>query len=236
MVVPRRFHGPYAIAGMLPQSPAAEAYREIRTRLQFMAPEQGIGMVVFTSALSEEGKTTTALNVGVVFAQAGQRTLLVDGDLRRPALARAFGMDPEAPGLSQVTDGIHPLNRCVTPTSVPNLWILPSGPVPTNPAEHLVSPGFTHAMDRARAEFDLVLLDSPPVLAVSDALILARQADGAVLVVDARRGNRILAQKATRALEQVHARVLGAVLNHQARLGRHAYQQGYYGYVERGRP
>ena len=194
-----------------PRSLAAEAFRTLRTNLQFSGLERHPRLVLVTSAGDGEGKTTVVANLGAALAESGKRVLLVDGDLRRPALHAAFGL-PEAPGLTNtlLADEFDPRSL---PTSVPNLALLPVGTLPPNPAEFIASERLGRLLARLAERYDHVLVDSPPVGLVADAAVLAPSVDGVLLVVCAGRTRRELARRAKEQLENVNARILGVVLN-----------------------
>lgn len=214
---------PSVVTQREPASLAAEAFRVLRTNLQFLGLDEPLRSMVVTSAAPGEGKSTTVANLGVTFAQAGTRVCLVDADLRRPMLAKLLGLENWT-GLTTALIGQSPLEECVKKTPVEGLWLLPSGPVPPNPAELLGSERMAGLLERLKAEYDLVLIDSPPVLAVTDAAVLAPRTDGVVLVIRAGQTDRRAVQRARTALETVHARVLGAVLGGVAQ----AEKEGYY--------
>lgn len=195
-----------------PRSPAAEAFRTLRTNVQFSSVDQPIRTLLLTSTSAEEGKSTILANLGVTFAQAGTKTLLVDCDLRRPSLHQLFELD-NATGLTTAVIGEtnDPLPVCETP--VANLWVLPSGPLPPNPAELLASKRMDAIIQRLKEQAELVLFDAPPVIAVTDAAILAGKVDGVLLVFAAGKTKREHASRAKTALERVNARILGTVLN-----------------------
>ncbi|HLN60790.1 MAG TPA: CpsD/CapB family tyrosine-protein kinase [Symbiobacteriaceae bacterium] len=223
---------PAVVAQREPSSVVAEAFRVLRTNLQFLGLDEPLRSILLTSAAPGEGKSTTAANLGVAFAQAGTRVCLVDADLRRPMLAKLLGLENWA-GLTTALIGQAPLEECVKKTPVEGLWLLPSGPVPPNPAELLGSERMAALLERLKAEYDLVLIDSPPVLAVTDAAVLAPRTDGVVLVIRAGRTDRRAVQRARTALETVHARVLGTVLGGVAQSEKEGY---YYAYDRSSRP
>jgi capsular exopolysaccharide synthesis family protein len=210
-----------------PKSPISEAYRVLRTNVRFSNVDHPNQSLLVTSANPTEGKSTTVSNLGVVMAQAGQRVILVDSDLRRPRLQRVFELDNRQ-GLTDalVSDGAE-LNGFLQDTAVPNLRVMTSGPLPPNPSELLSSQRMHQLVDRLKAEADVVLFDSPPVMAVTDASILAKQVDGVLLVVDSGQTRRGMAEQAYRTLQQVGASVLGVILNKIA-LTRGGYYYYYY--------
>jgi capsular exopolysaccharide synthesis family protein len=203
-----------------PHSPHAEAFRQLRTNLQFLevgdAPADGrataVQVVVVTSSLSAEGKTTIAANLAVALAETSARVLLVDTDLRRPAVARLLGLEGAA-GLSTVLLGRVAVADVVQDWGESGLQVLPSGPVPPNPSELLGSATWARLLEQLRRDYDFVVLDAPPLLPVADAAILSRTADGAVVVANATRVRRHQLVEALRSLRQVNGRVLGVVLN-----------------------
>ena len=213
-----------------PSSAAGEAYRVLRTNLQFATLGMGNSAVavLVTSAGPQEGKSTTVVNLGISLAQAGKRVLLVDTDLRRPTLHKQFGL-PNDTGLTSLYLTDLPLAELVRDTEVPGLRVLTSGPIPANPAEVLSFPQTEQFLQRLRASADYLLLDSPPVLSVADASILAQRVDGVVVVAEMGRTRAGAFKDVTEALEGVRARLLGVVLN-KVREGRSGYYHHYYYY------
>ena len=195
-----------------PRSPAAEAYRALRTNLQFSSLDTDLRTILVTSTGPGEGKSTTLANLAVVMAEGGERVLAVDCDLRRASLHTLFGLD-NSRGLTNLflNEDAGPLP--VQETGVPNLQVLTSGPHKPNPSQLLGSHAMVRVLDMLRNAADVVLFDAPPVLAVTDATLLATRMDGVVLVVDAGATRRDLARRARAQLEKVNARLLGVVLN-----------------------
>ena len=223
----KRRDRPLVISITQPASPAAESYRSLRTSLQFAAQERQIKTVLVTSATSEEGKTTTLANLGAVFAQAGHSVVLVSCDLRKPRLGQFLGLE-ESAGLTTVLLGQHALGEVIRPVSRDGrMCVLPAGPPRPNPSELIDGPGMREVFAQLRASFDWVLIDSPPVLPVTDAVMLSRLTDATLLVVAAGQTRRGELQRASAKLEQVNAPVIGVVLNEARRLGGRSY--GYYG-------
>jgi capsular exopolysaccharide synthesis family protein len=194
------------------KSAAAEACRSIRTNLMFLSPEEPIKSLVVTSPGPAEGKTTTAISIAIAMAQAGARVLLIDTDLRRPRLHRAFDFKNEI-GISNAIVGEKPLDEVTFPTVVPNLWLCPCGPLPPNPAELIHTRRFAELMAECKRKYDKVILDSPPTSAVTDPVVIGNQADGVVLVVRAGHTTREAAAFARRQLDDGKARLLGSVVN-----------------------
>jgi non-specific protein-tyrosine kinase len=194
-----------------PRSAAAEAYRTLRTNLQFSGVDRPIRTVLVTSAGPGDGKTTVVANLGVALAESGKRVILVDCDLRRPGLHQVFGQ-ALAPGLTNAIIESLP-EPPLRATAVPGLQVLTAGDTPPNPAEFIASERLARLLARLQERADVLVLDSPPVSIVADAAVLAPSMDGVILVVRAGGTKRDLAQRAKEQLESVGARVLGAVLN-----------------------
>jgi tyrosine-protein kinase len=209
--------------------PVAEAYRSLRTSLEFAAVDAPVRTLLVTSAIPSEGKTTTAANIAVVFAQAGRRTILLDADFRKPGAHRMFDL-PNARGLSDLlrTDATS-VDLVAQETEQERLRVVTTGPLPPNPAELLGSLRMRTILDRLASAADLVVVDSPPLQAVTDAVLLASITDSTLLVVDAGRTHRNAITRAREALAQAGARVLGVTLNRvpEGSSGRHQYD--YYG-------
>ncbi len=218
----------YLYALNYPKSAFAEFCRNIRTHINFSAREDGQPprRLLITSAGPREGKTTSSINLGITFASTGRRVCLVDADLRRPSLHHAFGLPNETGFSSLVLNGLDP-REVAQPTPQEGLYILPSGPRPPNPAELLGSPACKAALDRLNEAFDLVIIDSPPVVAVTDAVVLSTDVDGVILVVKSFKVAKDLVMQAKRQLVDVEARLIGVVLN-DFDIQRKSY--GYYYY------
>jgi tyrosine-protein kinase Etk/Wzc len=210
-----------------PKSPMAEAYRNLRTNLK-ISPSQRVFLV--TSAGPREGKTTILTNLGLAVAQKGLKVLLVSSDLRRPALAKTFGLKKE-PGLTEAMLGTVKLNDALRSISdimlgdmeldeimktpgIENLWILPSGHLPHNPAEFLESKELPELVEELKARFDVIFFDSPPILLVTDACLLVSKVDSVVLCYEIGRTARDVLLRAKVQLESVDAKISGVVLNH----------------------
>lgn len=211
--------------------PEAEVYRLLRTNLDFTRLETPWQMLLVTSAGPGEGKSTTVANLALALAQAGRRVVAVDADLRKPALHRIFAVDNQR-GLTNLLltwgSGNDLLERYLAQGPAENLWVLSSGPPPPNPAELLQGQQFAEILAALRRYAEFIIVDSPPVLAVADALLLAQRTDATILVVDAGRTRAESARQAVAALRQSGTRLLGAVLNKQSR--RTADQSHYYYY------
>jgi len=200
-----------------PRSPAAEAYRTLRTNLTFAALDKPIETLVVTSAAPGEGKSTVLANLAVTMAQGERRTILVDADLRRPGLHEVFGIANDRGLTTMIVEGAALEDPPLINAGVDNLWLVPSGPLPPNPADILGSRKMEEVIAALKARADVVLFDAPPVIAVTDAAVLGIKVDGVLLVVCAGRTRREHAQRARELLERVHVRIVGAVLNNAPR-------------------
>lgn len=210
-----------------PTSAVAENFRILRTNLWFSGVDRPLKTIQITSAGPSEGKTIIAANLAVAIAQAGQQVLLVDADLRRPRIHKLFDIHTEA-GFPQALMDSALDGRLVNVERVDGLKLLPAGPLPPNPAEMLASRRMGDLLSELTRQWDVVLFDSSPVLPVADASVLASRVDGVVLVVDAGRTRRALAQRAVENLLQVDAAILGVVLNGVPQRGGYSYYY-YYG-------
>jgi capsular exopolysaccharide synthesis family protein len=224
-----------------PKSVAAECCRSIRTNILFMSPDRPIRTMVITSPSPQEGKTTTAINLGVTMAEAGGRVLLVDTDMRRPRLHRSFGVGNQF-GISTVIVGKATLDEAIKHTDVPNLDVLTCGPVPPNPSELLHTDRFGAVLADCAKRYDRVILDSPPTSAVTDPAVLGNLVDGVVLIIKAGETTRDSAIHARRQLASAKARVVGVIVNaidfSNPAYGYEYYYRNYYryGYTYGGGP
>jgi protein-tyrosine kinase len=216
------------VAHIDPKSPAAEAYRTLRTSIQFAGLDHKCRSIVVTSSSPGEGKSTTVANFGVVMAQTGSRICLVDSDLRRPTLHRIFGLGNSRGLTTALLDGV-PFTEVAQPTNVPGLFVLTSGPLPPNPAELVGSNRMREALEAAVADYDTILLDSPPVVSVADAVALATFADGVVMVVQTGKVPHEVIRRATGQILAVKGRILGVVMN-GVNMKRDGYYYDYYRY------
>lgn len=210
----RRREAFYRLATLLyPRSPAAEAFRTIRTNIEFAGLDSGLRTIVVTSSLPGEGKTVVASNLAVAFAQAGRRTILVDTDLRRPGVSIIFGLPNEA-GLTDLvrTDSVQ-IENVAQKTEAPNLTVITSGTIPANPAELLGSKRMEAIVERLKESAEVVIFDTPPVTAVTDAALMAAKADATIMVIQSHRASRRIVAQGLEALTKVNARIVGAVLN-----------------------
>jgi len=210
-----------------PKSPAAEAYRTLRTGVLFVAQERGMQTLMVASATSGEGKTTTAANLAVVLAHTGKRVILVSADLRKPRLHRFFGL-PHDFGVVNYLSGEATLGEVLIDPGIPNLRVLASGPVPTAPAELLGSEAMGEMLAELREICDFLVVDTPAVLAVADALTLMPLADGVLYVGHAEATTQGALTHARAQLDQVNADVFGSVLNAFDPSKSRGYQYRYY--------
>jgi capsular exopolysaccharide synthesis family protein len=214
-----------------PQSAVAECARSIRTNVTFMSVDSPLKAIVLTSPMPREGKTTVAISLATSMAQSGVRVLLVDTDLRRPRLHRALNVSSSI-GVTSVLVGDTSLEQAIQDTAVPGLSLLPCGPLPPNPSELLHSSRFTRLVQESRELFDLVVFDSPPVGAVTDAAIIAPQLDGVIVVMRAGTTTRESLRGAIRKLLDVGSFLVGGVLNDVDLSSRNSGYEYYYHYYQ----
>ena len=196
-----------------PNSQMAEAYRALRTSILLSMPNTPPQLILFTSPLPEDGKTITSANTAIVLAQEGRRVLLVDADLRRPSVSKSLGIDSSA-GLSTVLAGdTHPEAVILPSPQLPNLFVLPSGPIPPRPSELLNSARMRELLSQWRGMFDHVIIDSSPILAVTDAVRLSVEVDAVILVIRSGRTSKAALRRSIALLTQVNAKLLGIVFN-----------------------
>ncbi|MDO7908398.1 CpsD/CapB family tyrosine-protein kinase [Paenibacillus sp. JX-17] len=201
------------IADKNPSSPASEAYKTLRTNIRFAALERPVKVLLITSATEGEGKTTTAANLAVTYAQENKKVLLVDGDLRTPSLQHVFARTSRK-GLTDLLTGHLELEDVVSSTNVPNLSVLNSGQLPPSPSEILGSDQMRALLQELSELYDVVIIDTPPALSFSDAQILGSMSDGVVLVVHTGKVTKTEVRKVKAGMEHVNAKLLGAVLNY----------------------
>ena len=196
-----------------PQSQMAESYRALRTSLLLSNLGSPPKVIMVTSALPQEGKTTTSINTAVVLAQKGVRVLLIDADLRRPSIHKTLGMGPHS-GLSNVLTGSTTLEQAITHTAIlPNLFVLPAGTPPPNPAELLASANMRDVLTELRGQYDHIVIDTPPSLSVTDAVVLSPRADAVLLVIRSGQTTKQALRRSRDILTQVNAKVVGVLLN-----------------------
>ncbi len=212
-----------------PKSPVSESYRTFRTNIQFARFEQPPNTLLITSAGPGEGKSTTVANLAITMAQMGTKTILVDADLRRPVLHSIFKHERSL-GLTDVLLGTNNLNQTVHETEVKNLSLLCCGTLPPNPSELLGSKAMNNLLEKLKEKFEVILFDSPPVLAVTDAAVLGAQTEGAILVISSGETTRKALNRSVTLLNNVRAQILGAVLNNVKVEGRYGSYYHYYYY------
>lgn len=222
----------HLVTHIAPRSAAAEAYRSLRTSIQFASPDEPLKTILITSAGPKEGKTLTVANLGITTAQLGAKTLMLDSDLRRPMLHRLFNSTKE-PGLTNALTESIELTDTIHETEIDNLWVMTCGTLPPNPAELLSSKRMKKLLTELKERFDIVILDSPPVIAVTDAVVLSSEVDGMALVIQSGETSEDAVLRARTLLENVHAKIIGAVLNNvqiERLYGRYGYYYHYYHY------
>lgn len=214
-----------------PKSPISEAYRTLRTNIQFSSVDEPVRTVMVASAQAGEGKTTTITNLAVTYAMEGKRVLLIDADMRKPSLHRKFDLSNRT-GLTSLLASQHHLSEVVQDTTVDQLFVVTSGPIPPNPSELLGSQRMKQLIADLREQYDIILIDTPPNLAVPDGMIISSLCDGVILVVQAGKVKRDLVRKAKNNLEHAGARILGVLLNNVDRKKGEGYYYYYYGVQE----
>lgn len=197
-----------------PKDPVAEQYRTIRTNIQFSNVDQDIKTIVLTSSGAEEGKSTTSSNLATVYAQQGLKVLLIDADLRKPTGHYTFRLENHI-GLTNVLTRQSTLAQAVQESEIPHLSVLTSGPIPPNPSELLASAQMAELLKEMKEQFDMIIFDTPPILAVADAQILANQVDGTILVVSSGKTEKDAALKSKELLSNAKGKLLGVVLNNR---------------------
>ncbi|MBP1745380.1 MAG: putative exopolysaccharide biosynthesis protein, partial [Firmicutes bacterium] len=207
-----------------PLSPVAEAYRTLRTNIQFSSIDKKVQVIAVTSSGPGEGKSTIAANLAVVTAQAGKKTLLIDCDQRKPRQHKVFGLSNEY-GLSNLLAEEASFAAVVQKSGVDNLLLLTSGTKPPNPSELLASSKMKNFIHSLRGQLDFIIIDTPPLLMVTDAQLLSNYIDGYILTIASGEADREAAAKAKELLDNVNGKILGAVLN---KLDMN--DKGYYGY------
>jgi capsular exopolysaccharide synthesis family protein len=209
-----------------PKSPVSEQFRTIRTNIQFSSIDQEVRTLMVTSPGPAEGKSTIAANMAVVFAQQGRRVLLVDADMRKPTMHYTFNQ-LNTYGLTSVLTRQMTLVKAVKETNEKDLFLLTSGPVPPNPAELLSSMAMERFFREAEEQFDMIVFDTPPLMAVTDAQILANKCDGTVLIVSSGKTDKDQLIKAKDLLDSVQSKLLGVILNNKKLKNTNYYY--YYG-------
>ncbi|WP_156573202.1 CpsD/CapB family tyrosine-protein kinase [Bacillus luti] len=207
-----------------PKSRITEQYRNIRTNIEFTSVDSRIRSIMVTSANPGDGKTTTVANLAVVFGQQGKKVLVVGADLRKPSIQDLFAAHASN-GLTNVLSGQTNVMQCIQKTDIENVYVMASGPIPPNPAELLGNRVMDEVLLEAYNMFDIVLIDTPPVLAVTDAQILANKCDGVILVVRSEKTEKDKIVKTKQILDKASGKILGVVLNDKKE---EQEQYGYY--------
>ena len=208
-----------------PKSVEAESYRGVRTALYFNVHGKGHKVVQVTSPNSGVGKSTMAANLAISIAQSKKKVLLVDADMRRPSIHKLFGISSEVGLSSVIVEEVEPKDA-IQATSIPGLSILPCGPIPPNPAELLTAPRFEELLGHLREQYDFVIVDTPPLLAVTDPSVVAHKVDGVFLNIRFTKNARPDAERAKEILHSLKAKVIGVVIND----AEHLLNVGGYGY------
>ncbi|ORI93343.1 CpsD/CapB family tyrosine-protein kinase [Leuconostoc mesenteroides] len=229
--------GARLITAAEPKNPVSEQFRTLRTNIEFASVAKGeIKTLLISSALPSEGKSTVTANLAVAYAQQGKKVLLVDADLRRPTVAVTFGLNKNASGLTNyLGDSEKEVGSIVHRTAMDNLNVMPSGPIPPNPAELLGSGRMTNLITQLKAHYDMIIFDVPPFLMVTDAQVLMTKMDGVVIVVNGGKTTKGALQRTHEILKIAEAPALGFIYNDQQRRkkGSAGYGYGYgYGYGE----
>jgi succinoglycan biosynthesis transport protein ExoP len=215
-----------------PKSSIAECCRSLRTNILFSAADRELKTIVVCSANQREGKTTSVIYLGTTMAQSGQRTLLIDTDMRRPRLHKSTGV-ALSPGLSNLLIGDEDYDALIKPTEVANMFVLPCGPTPPNPAELLLTKRFENVLRELSKRFDRIILDSPPIQPVTDAIVLSKRVDGVIMVVRASKTMRDELRRSTKMVRDVGGSIVGVIVNElDARDSGYGY--GGYGYGRYG--
>ncbi|HLL25862.1 MAG TPA: polysaccharide biosynthesis tyrosine autokinase [Kofleriaceae bacterium] len=215
-----------------PGSRVAECCRSLRTNIMFSAADRKLKTLVVSSANPREGKTTTVIYLGTTMAQSGQRVLLIDTDMRRPRLHASTGVSRKT-GLTNLIVGDHSYEDVIKSTEIPNLFVLPCGPLPPNPAEILMTQRFQTVLAELATRFDRIILDSPPLQVVTDAVVLSKHTDGVILVAKAGKTLREELRRSAKHVRAVNGTIFGTILNAIEPDKRSGYYYSYYGYTEK---
>lgn len=206
-------NGVNLITVSLPKSVNTEQFNTIRTNIEFSSIDKERKSLMFTSSMASEGKSTVAANTAVTFARQGKKVLLVDADLRRPTINATFSIQNPVGLTNFLTEKNLNINDAIYRTSIKNLYVMPSGPIPPNPSELIGSKKMSRVVEALDSAFDLVIYDAPPVLSVTDAQILSTKVDGTILVVRENKTEKVLVKQAVRLIQHVNGEILGVVLN-----------------------
>jgi capsular exopolysaccharide synthesis family protein len=214
-----------------PKSPISEGYRILRTNIEYSSIDQSVQIIMVTSSKPSEGKSTTGANMAVAFAQSNKRVLLIDADMRKPTQHYIFGKSNQS-GLTTALFQQKELKDVIQSTNTDNLSLICAGPTPPNPSELLSSKRMSALLETMKTMFDVIIIDTPPILFVTDAQIVAAQSDAVVLVVDAGKVRKEVALKAKASIDHVKAKLIGVVLNNTNRKHSDSY---YYYYGEKSK-
>ncbi|MBP1990300.1 CpsD/CapB family tyrosine-protein kinase [Paenibacillus eucommiae] len=217
------------VSNLNPRSSISEAYKILRTNIDFSNYDNAVHTIMITSCSMAEGKSTTAANLAVTYGQTNRNVLVIDADMRKPSQHHAFQISNRY-GLSSVLSKQSTIQEALQLTSISNVTVMTSGPIPPNPSELLASKRMTSLIEELKADFDIIIVDTPPIIAITDAQIMANKCDGVILVVDSGKVKNEIALKAKSMLDHVQARILGVVLNKKKRVRNDDY---YYYYGER---
>lgn len=213
-----------------PKSIVSEQYRTVRTNIRFSTTDDDLRSILFTSSSPSEGKSTSAANIAIVFAQEGRRVLLIDADMRKPTMHHTFHIN-NGRGLSSLLTRQATMQEVIIDSEIENLFLMPCGPIPPNPAELIGSRTMKVLIEQLKNDFDLIVFDAPPLLSVADAQILSNECDGTILVVNTGSTEKEAALKAKETLQSANARILGVLMNNYTLAKDHYYYQ-YYGTAE----
>lgn len=207
-----------------------EAYKRIRTNITFAG--DGIKAIAITSSIPNEGKTEVSFNIARSFAEDGKKVLYIDADIRKSVMVARYGVDKETKGLAHYLSGQSKLENVIYQTNIENLSVITIGTKSTNPAELLGSQKFETMMTKVREEYDIILIDTPPLGSVIDAVLVAKYCDGAVIVIETDNVSYKMVQSVKKQLDRGDCKILGAILNKAETKGKgyYGYQKGYYGY------
>lgn len=215
-----------------PKSPISEAYRVLRTNIQYSSIDKPLKLLTVTSAGPGEGKTTTTINIAITFVQAGNRVLVIDGDLRKPKVHKLFGLENQR-GLTNILAIKDDYTRYIKQSEIEGLDVITCGAIPPNPSELLASNQMKQLMDKIRDDYDLILIDAPPVGNVTDAAIVSTIVDGTILVAASGTVEIESLKRAKELLEKVNANIIGVVLNKLDKNSKgNYYYYNYYYYGE----
>jgi capsular exopolysaccharide synthesis family protein len=220
------------ITDVNPRSPISEAYRILRTNVDFSMIDNELRSLMVTSAGPGEGKTTTVANLAITYAQTGKKVVVIDADMRKPTMHHCFSISNRV-GLSNILTGQVKLEEGLKESHINGLFVIPSGTIPPNPSEILGSKRMEALLDELKEKYDLIIFDTPPALVVADAQITASLCDGVVLVIDSGKVKREHALKMKANFDLLNAKVLGVVLNNKDRHDAESYYYYYYYYGNR---